>query len=148
MQKLTFFRQKRVDGGIRTGVDLDSNLLLQEFTRGSKNYDPALLWFVDIEFQGTRLPREPEAARKWLVLQGDAVRNILEKLGRSVEAGLDADWPAKTTPVRLPDGTRVSAACSAVRRVEARRIGEVLQETAAGWEKILAGLSGPVQASA
>jgi len=62
MPTITFYRQARRDGGIRTGIEIDQNTVLMRFDRGRKESDPALLWCVDVRCSGARLPREPETA--------------------------------------------------------------------------------------
>ena len=52
MPNLTFYRQKRVDGGVRTGVELDGETVASLFEEGDPERDPALLWFVDLRCEG------------------------------------------------------------------------------------------------
>ena len=56
MHKLTFYHQKRRDGGLRTGVDFDDERVLERFEPGDLARDSALEWFVDIRCRGETLP--------------------------------------------------------------------------------------------
>src|ERR1043166_6269077 len=90
MNKLLFYRQQRVDGGIRTGVEWNGETLLQRFDQG-QDADPALRWYVDLLFRGKALPTDHEEAQSWLGEQADWVRDCLEELCGEIEVGFDAD---------------------------------------------------------
>ena len=53
--ELSFYRQKRQDGGIRTAVTVDGDTVLHRFQPGEGASDPALLWYVDLRCAGRRL---------------------------------------------------------------------------------------------
>lgn len=136
MPTITFFRQARRDGGVRTGIDIDDRTVLSRFEPGRRAEDPALLWYVDVRCEGPRLPRDVQAAREWLIRHEPQVRQALETLAGQVPDGLDpTEWPLKTTK-RL-SGATITVACSAVRRVEARDIATTLQDVAARWQERL-----------
>jgi hypothetical protein len=140
MSTITFFRQARRDGGIRTGIDIDDRTVLSRFEAGGREDDPALLWYVDVRCAGPRLPRDVEAARQWLIRHEAAVRQALDALARQAPDGVDAsEWPLQTTK-RLA-GATVTVACSAVRRVEAREMAAVLRDVAEHWRERLDALN-------
>jgi hypothetical protein len=140
MPTLTFFRQARRDGGIRTGIDVDDRTVLSRFEPGRRDEDPALLWYVDVRCTGPRLPRDIDAARQWLTRHAIQVRQALEAL-EALEAlaaqapeGLDpSEWPVQTTQ-RIP-GATITVAASAVRRPEARGMAATLRDIADHWRQ-------------
>jgi hypothetical protein len=140
--KIIFYRQKRRDGGIRTGIEIngETELGLEEGFTGSE-LDPVLLWFVDLRCEGKKLPTDPEAAREWLLKHSPVIRGGFETLAGQIQAGIDFNsypylWPVPDSP----RGVNMTIACSAMRRNDARAIPEVLMDIAAHWQERLARL--------
>ena len=48
MSKITLYQQERKDGGLRMGLECDGETLLHNFQEGSPDYDPVLLWCINI----------------------------------------------------------------------------------------------------
>jgi hypothetical protein len=142
MAKITFYHQKRRDGGIRTGVEINGETELgleEEFT--GKEIDPVLLWFVDLRCEGKKLPTDAEAVRAWLLEQSSVIRAGLESLAGEIRAGIDFNTFPYLWPVPgAPRGVRMMLACSAMRRTEARSIRDVLVHLAAHWQERVARL--------
>jgi hypothetical protein len=132
MHELTFYRQKRVDGGIRTGIDLDGVTVLEDFESGEAERDPALRWYVDLRCEGDALPGEADSAREWLVGQEDLIREGFRAYAAQLAAGADPDdYPLQWSEFQhLPPGVKMSIACSAIRRVDARELNHVLEDIA------------------
>lgn len=138
MAKLVFFRQARIDGGIRTGVDLDETSLLHDFERGTDEDDPSLIWYVDIEFSGDDLPTHPDAARQWLLQRAPQVAAALEQLADDLAAGIDfGSWPVRRNIANGFAGASATISCSAVRRVDCREIAARLRAIASDWPAII-----------
>jgi hypothetical protein len=55
-----FYKHVRRDGGIRLGVEVDDVTAFHHFLPGSKELNPALLWWVDLRCYGRKLPDDPE----------------------------------------------------------------------------------------
>src|SRR5438309_4855135 len=128
MSTITFFRQARQDGGIRTGIDIDFDTVLARFEAGDESADPALLWYVDVRIEGAKLPRSAEAARKWLIEKGPAIRKSLLRTADETSAGMDvSEWPLQRR-ANIGTGVRIKIVCSATRRVEAQQIADVLRD--------------------
>jgi hypothetical protein len=141
MGKLAFYRQARIDGGMRTGVDYDDTPLLHEFAPGSDDNDPALVWYVDIEFEGDSLPSSADDVRRWLVRHARAVAESLRVVADELVAGIDvAVWPLKRSLGDLPRSVHATLSCSAMRRIDSREIGRRLRELADEWRQIIRGL--------
>ncbi len=137
MHELTFYRQKRNDGGVRTGLELDGETVLGIFEDGSPDEEDnpmgmALLWFVDVRCLGAEVPDRPEAARDWLVEHAPTILTGLSGLAGGLAAGLDnggepivwSDFPG------APVGGSIELVCSATGRVTGRSMAGVLEEIA------------------
>jgi hypothetical protein len=140
MTDINCYRQLRRDGGIRMGVDVDGEIKLSHFQQGRRtrsNPDPALEWYVDVRFKGSRLPVEPELVREWLLKHEPSVSAATEELAASLPAGLDPDdWPVQR---EFRSGSvRGAVVCSAVRRVSAQHISEMIRDLGVNWREYLA----------
>jgi hypothetical protein len=134
--KISYYRQMRVDGAIRTGITVDDELVLHLFVNEPEEADPVLLWFVDIRCEGKSLPTGAEEARHWLLQQSAVVRKGLHDLADELRAGIDVDiWPLQRKVSGAPRGVRMTIVCSASRRLVARNIAGVLREVAEIWEE-------------
>lgn len=141
MSKLVFFRQARIDGGVRTGVDLGEISLLHDFEPGTDDEDPSLIWYVDIEFSGDDLPAHPDAARQWLLERAPQVSAALEQLSGELIAGIDfGAWPVRRDVGNGFGGASAVISCSAVRRVDCREIADHLRAVASDWVAIISHL--------
>jgi|SRR5579872_714685 len=131
VSKIIYYRQKRYDGAIRTGITVNGPLLLELFENESEEPDPALLWYVDVRCEGKRLPTTVEEVRKWLLKQAPVVCHVLNELADEFQAGMDIDvWPLQRTIAHSPRGIRMTVVCSVARRLEALKIADSLREVA------------------
>jgi len=141
MPKLSFYSQRRRDGGTRTGVDIDGAALLQHFEAGRKASDPVLLWFVDVRCEGPSLPATPDGARDWLLAQGETITAALERLADDIGPGLDVNvWPLHYPVSGTRKGVKMAVVCSAARRLAGREMAAVLKDLADHWEQYVRGL--------
>lgn len=145
MPYLTYYRQKRADGGIRSGVELGVDLgggevgsetILDHFEPGDGDRDPTLLWFVDVRCAGPGVPNEAEAARQWLLSTSHTIEGGLTRFAdrlRRVGSDLD-DYPLQSAD--FPDeGGDVERriVCSAIRRLDARGLAVILDDIRVHW---------------
>ena len=141
MSSIVFFRQRRADGGTRTGIDINGRTELDHFEEGKGDPDPALVWYVDVRCEGARLSRTAELAQQWLIDKGPAISRGIDELADKLTAGIDSDsWPLQHA-LRRNGAVRITIACSAMRRVEAQQIASVLRDIATHWTERLAGLA-------
>jgi hypothetical protein len=141
MSSIVFFRQRRGDGGTRTGIDVNGRTVLDHFEEGKGEPDPALVWYVDVRCEGARLPKTAESAQQWLIDKGPIISQGMDDLAEMLTAGIDSDtWPLQHA-LRRNGAVRITIACSAMRRVEAQRIAGVLRDIAEHWCDRLAGLT-------
>ena len=143
MTKLTFFQQKRRDEAVRTGVEVDEELVLQRFTPGNPENNSALVWYVDVRcVSEASLPADSSAAREFFQDIAEPVRRTLLSTADELRAGLDAEiWPLRKQIDGLPPGIKGELATSAMRLVAGRELAEVLQTLARNWPDNLRELS-------
>src|SRR3954451_9524953 len=91
MPDLTFYRQKRVDGGVRTGIDIDGVTVCEDFEEGDEERDPALRWYVDLRCSGDSLPHDADLAREWLLEHEEMIRDGFSRYASQLAAGADRD---------------------------------------------------------
>jgi hypothetical protein len=138
--KLVFYRQQRVDGGVRTGVDWHDYSLLQHFERGDDD-DSSLLWYVDLRFSGPRLPKDPDDVREWLIEQEPWLLDAIDHAARDLEVGIDADvLPYKRRCSETPAGINVELVASAQRRVPGLQVGKAVRHIGRYWRRIIESL--------
>ena len=141
--KLTFFHQKRKDQAVRTGIEVDDELLAQKFIQGLHDHDSALLWYVDVRCTVDQsAPIELGEAKALLTKIGEPVRHALRAVADELRAGLDSDvWPLRRDVNDLPAGIRAEVVCSAMRRITDGELSQVLGRLAGNWTEIITELS-------
>jgi hypothetical protein len=139
MSKLVFYRQKRYDGGMRTGVELDDDRVADWFDPGPDETDRALLWYIDLRCEGSGVPDAPEFALDWLLEHGPIIRDGFSRFGDHLRNGFDPDiYTVRWTDfTNVPPDVTMLIACSAIRRVDALEMGSHLLEIATNWDKII-----------
>jgi hypothetical protein len=143
MAGLTFYRQARRDGGVRTGVMLGENTVLHRYEEGDEDHDPALVWSVDLRCNGSGLPDDVEGARRWLLQHEGIIRRGFERFADELQAGADVDpYPLQWEGFEdAPDHVQMKIVCGAVRRVDALRLADVLRDVATHWRPRIEELS-------
>ena len=139
MKNLTFFRQKRIDGSVRTGVELGEQRMLESFEPGSPEEDPTLIWWIDVRCTKRTWPSEPEGVRAWLLKNAQTFQKALKDYAAEMGAGIDINWPVQHI---VPGGAdiKMQISCSAMQRVAGREIPTELAELANHWQSIIAEL--------
>jgi hypothetical protein len=136
VHRLTWYRQKRVDGGVRTAIDVDDVTLFHLFENVSDQPDPVLLWYVDLRCTGARLPVTPPAVREWLLGQAPVVRAGLVVIAEEVRAGVDAGiWPFRRELTGLPGRVKATLVYCAARRQDRLDLADILTDVAGHWEE-------------
>ncbi len=105
MPIITFYRQARQDGGLRTGIEIDHETLVGHFEDGPGAFNPLLTWYVDVECEGAGLPTTEAGVRDWLLSQAPTVTRGLHMVADEIGLGM-----TRTSG-------RFSARCPAVRKV-------------------------------
>jgi hypothetical protein len=149
MPTLTYFRQKRMDGAIRSGIDIDTETVWQRFestarSESDDSYDPALLWFIDVEFDGEGLPIQANEAKQWLLENTSEIQLWLTAQREAIRAGFDAaQAPLIFASPQFAPGVRALLRISSVRRVGVREVMEAVEEIAGTWPARIEELSQP-----
>lgn len=142
MPKLTFFRQMRMDGGIRSGLEYDGAVILEHFEPGADESDAALKWYMDARCVGPKLIfHEREPARQWMLDRKDILAPALVHLAQELKgAGIDIFLPLhRALPAPAP-GVKANLIVSGMRRQDALRIGNDVREFGQRWEDLLRSL--------
>lgn len=148
MSTITFFRQARVDGGIRTGIDVDDVTWWHHFDAGGAEEDPALIWYVDLRCEGSTLPGDKDAARRWLLDHAPLIQAAFRELAEKLRLGFDNEFaPYQHSIAGAREGTTMTVVCSAVRRLEARSLAKVLDDIGKRWEQLLQQLAPEMEVS-
>jgi hypothetical protein len=140
---LIFYRQAREDGGVRTGIELGGSRIFERFEAPTEEYDPSLIWSIELRFRGESVPHSAEEARSWLLGQSEVVEEGLDRYAEHLRAGSDptGDYPLTWSDFRqLPGDLTVEVACTAQRRVDALQLGSYLRSVAKNWESFVESL--------
>ena len=148
MPRLVLYRQKRYDEAIRTGVELDGETIADRYEGGGSEPDPALLWYVDLRCDGSGIPDGPDEASHWLIDHSDTIRSGFSAFAEHLRAGADSDVYSLTWDKfeNVPENVRISIACSAIRRIDAREMASILKEIGDNWITIIHRLDIPQEA--
>jgi hypothetical protein len=154
MRRITWFKNLRGDGGVRFGVTAGEvrapepgvvrgePMVLHLFRPGRDLSNPALRWFLDIEFEGDALPTQPEDVRGWLAARTDAMAAGLCGLAAELEpAGLDpGPFPLRRSLSGNGTECPMAVGIGAASAVDAREVGRLLRETASELPHVLQSL--------
>jgi hypothetical protein len=139
MAKLLFYRQKRFDGGIRTGLEIDDATLVEQFDPVPGEPDPYLRWYVDVKCEGPAVPADPDRAEDWFVERRDVLREKLleyaKKIGHGVDVGLHSlNWNAQSL---TGEDAQITIICSTADHQGARELPSILNDLAERWDEIM-----------
>jgi hypothetical protein len=136
MTKLTFFHQKRKDRAVRTGIEMDGELLLERYFPGEAEKDPALLWYVDVRCSSLQpIAADPGEARRFFLNIGAQVQSALLETAEELRAGMDSEiWPHRKEIHHLPQGAAGEVVCSAMKRITDGELAQVLRDLARNWK--------------
>jgi hypothetical protein len=139
MAKLVFYQQRRMDGGTRTGIEVDGEIAYGLYEPGESEDNPRLRWFVDLRCDGPKLPESHRSARAWLLKHGQMIRNGFLRCAEEVRAGIDPDvysisWDAFE---EVPPGVQMKIVLTAARREDAIGMAEVVREIGTDWDRLV-----------
>jgi hypothetical protein len=138
MTKLTFYHNVRVDGGRRTGIEINDTTAMEFYQEESLDVDPALLWYVDLSCEAEGLPREAEVARRWFLDNEKPLVGILLGVAGEIEVGFDVEVrPFRRAVNDGPGGCRVKVVVSAIHRLQAKEVARDLREVAQSWRSLV-----------
>jgi hypothetical protein len=128
MAEVTFYHQERVDGGRRSGLNVDGTSVLHGFIPGGTDRDPALAWYVDVTFT-TPTPPTQATALTWLASHAADIRQSLTEAADALSVGIDVDSMPAEFGRNGAEGP-ILLTVSAMRRLTGRHVGEKLQHLA------------------
>lgn len=139
MSKIVFYRQLRMDGGYRTGLEVDDETGYGLFEEGETDDNPRLRWFVDLRCVGSRLPKSARLARAWLLKNSPMIVDGFARCSEEVRAGIDPDsYAISWTDFRdVPEGVQMTIVLTAARRADATGIADVLADIGSNWERFV-----------
>ncbi len=148
MSKVVFYRQLRMDGGYRTGLEVDEETEYGLFEEGQTDDDPRLRWFVDLRCVGSKLPKSARTARAWLLKSSPMIVDGFARCSQELRAGIDPDLYAISWAdfKDVPEGVQMSIVLTAVRRADGIGMAEVLADIGSNWERLVRMLK-PVQST-
>ncbi len=142
-EDLTFYRQKREDGGVRTGISVGATTVLERYEPGEEDYDPSLIWSIDLRCHGEGLPALPEEARMWFLAHSSPIHAGFARYAETLAAGSDPtgayllEWSDFPTS---PQGVKLSIVIGAQRLVDARWISRELIDVGDRWAELVGSL--------
>ena len=142
MPTIGFYRQARFDRAVRSGVTVNDETALHLFEPGDDEANPAILWFVEVLFEGRQLPTETEEVQHWLLAAKPHVQDALREAAAQLEVGVDKDvFPYEHVASKPPEGVKITVRCSAVRRLEGLQIARHLASVGRAWTRIIKALN-------
>lgn len=144
MPKFSVYQQERNDGGSRIGISLDDESDWQVFEPGPTDDDPTLRWYVDVRGEGDGVPDSAEDLYDWLRSpeMTDLIRREATEFAARLATGIDQGaMPVRHIVANPPAGVRLSLVTSAVRRVDALEIADIVRRSGDEWPSLLERLS-------
>jgi hypothetical protein len=144
MAGLTFYHRKRLDGGIRTGIMLGGTTVSERFEEGQEDYDPSLIWSVDLRCSGAGLPDTADKAKQWLLDHERIIRDGFSRFAEQLRARSDPtgayllEWNEFPSH---PEGVEMKIVCGAMRRVDALGLAATLRDVRDRWRELILSLS-------
>lgn len=139
MSKVVFYRQLRMDGGYRTGLEVDEETVYGLFEEGQTDDDPRLRWFVDLRCVGSKLAKSAHLARAWLLKNSPTILDGFARCSQEVRAGIDPDLYAISWAdfKDVPEDIQMTIVFTAARRADAIGMAEVLAYIGSNWERVV-----------
>ena len=130
---ITFFRQSRRDGGLRTGIDLNDELVYGNYV-GPEDFDPVLDWYVDFQFSGPSVPGDRKRIKRWLISRSDEVRRVLRQQIAELRSGIDHEaLPVVSEHRGKNSDDRLVIRVSASNRAASREIPRIFRDFEKHW---------------
>src|SRR5208337_3106248 len=148
MSKVVFYRQLRMDGGYRTGLEVDEETGYGLFEEAETDDDPRLRWFVDLRCVGPKLPKSARFARARLLKNSPMIVDGFARCSQEVRAGSDPGLYAISWAEfkHAPEDVQMRIVLTAARRADAIGMPEVLAYIGSNWERLVRMLK-PVRAA-
>ncbi len=140
---LSFYRQERVDGGIRTGIMLGMSTIFERFEIDGEEWDPSLAWSVELRCSGPSLPTDPGDVKAWLLENEPQISDGFRRFSEDLAAGSDPTgvYPLQFGDFRnVPPGISMKIVCTALRRYDAFFLADHLNYVREHWTDLVSHL--------
>lgn len=137
--EIGFYCQQRQDRGVRSGIGVNGTTVLHHFQSGNETLNPALLWYVDLRFEGPGLPTDPSQARDWLLRHEDKIGGALRDAAKDLEVGIDAGdyWPYQRRIALEEPKMTGEISISAANRMSDGELAAEIERVADNWQSLL-----------
>ncbi len=148
MTEITFYRQQRRDGSIRSGLELNGEPqfgLIQSWPSETSDDDLSMVldWYIDLTIQSPNPidSSDPDQTKNELLKLQASIQHGLNQLANSMGAGVDFESPVlwKNFP-ELSDGYEIELVCRASNRISSRQLMNEIHGFAHHWLEYLGSL--------
>lgn len=148
MTEITFYRQQRRDGSIRSGLELNGEPqfgLIQSWPLETSDDDLSMVldWYIDLTIQSPNPidHSDPEQTKNELLKLQTSIQHGLNQLANSMGAGVDFESPVLWSKFpELSEGFHVEMVCRASSRISSRQLMREINEFANHWLEYLGNL--------
>jgi len=148
MTEITFYRQQRRDGSIRSGLELNGEPqfgLIQSWPSETSDDDLSMVldWYIDLTIQSPNPidHSDPEQTKNELLKLQASIQHGLNQLANSMGAGVDFESPVLWSKFpELSEGFHVEMVCRASSRISSRQLMREIHEFANHWLEYLGNL--------
>ena len=139
MTEITFYRQKRRDGSIRSGLHCSGPFDLESFEPGPADiaddpYAPVLDWIIDLQLDVPEEPIDAESGRRILLACSEPISSQLNQKIADLGVGFDTSLPVTLTDFdQLPVGYQCRLNCSISNRFKGAAFIAILRDFASSW---------------
>jgi len=148
MTEITFYRQQRRDGSIRSGLELNGEPqfgLIQSWPSETSDDDLSMVldWYIDLTIQSPNPidHSDPEQTKNELLKLQASIQHGLNQLANSMGAGVDFESPVLWSKFpELSEGFHVEMVCRASSRISSRQLMREINEFANHWLEYLGNL--------
>jgi hypothetical protein len=148
MTEITFYRQQRRDGSIRSGLELNGEPqfgLIQSWPSETSDDDLSMVldWYIDLTIQSPNPidHSDPEQTKNELLKLQASIQHGLNQLANSMGAGVDFESPVIWSKFpELSEGFHVEMVCRASSRITSRQLMREINEFANHWLEYLGNL--------
>jgi hypothetical protein len=148
MTEITFYRQQRRDGSIRSGLELNGEPqfgLIQSWPSETSDDDLSMVldWYIDLTIQSPNPidHSDPEQTKNELLKLQASIQHGLKQLANTMGAGVDFESPVIWSKFpELSEGFHVEMVCRASSRITSRQLMREINEFANHWLEYLGNL--------
>jgi hypothetical protein len=127
MSTVSLYHNDRVDGGKRTGLEINGQRAFEQYVPGGEERDPAIRWYLDVDLPAAKTPMNRRESALWLRTHHRQIEEVVTQAKKELGAGYDADGLPWLFNWESPEGV-IQLKVSAQRRYSAQNIAHYLDE--------------------